>query len=145
MNKTEILNINNQICFKLYTASRLMTQLYSPILDELDLTYPQYLVMLVLWDHDEISVKEIGDILYLDSGTLTPLLKKLEIKNLVVRIRNKNDERVVKISITEKAKKLYEKALFVPEKILCKSNAKIDDILELKNILDKLIDENLKK
>jgi DNA-binding MarR family transcriptional regulator len=144
MKKTEVLKLENQICFRLYTASRFMTQLYSPILEDLDLTYPQYLVMLVLWEHTELSVKDIGSLLYLDSGTLTPLLKKLESKNLVKRIRSKDDERIVNISITTKAQDLYEKAKSVPEKIMCKSGMEIDKIIELKGILDVLIENTLK-
>lgn len=144
MKKTDVLKIENQICFRLYTASRFMTQLYAPILEELNLTYPQYLVMLVLWENTELSVKDIGSLLYLDSGTLTPLLKKLESKNLVKRIRSKDDERIVNISITTKAQELYEKAKSVPEKIMCKSGIELDKIIELKDILDILIENTLK-
>lgn len=139
MKEKDFLKLDNQICFRLYTASRFMTQIYSEILEDLDLTYPQYLVMMVLWEHKELSVKEIGNLLYLDSGTLTPLLKKLEQKDLVKRIRSEKDERIVKISITKKAIILYEKALKVPEKLISKSNMEIKDILNLRDILDKFI------
>lgn len=139
MEEKDFLKLDNQICFRLYTASRFMTQIYSEILEDLELTYPQYLVMMVLWEHKELSVKEIGNLLYLDSGTLTPLLKKIEQKDLVKRIRSEKDERIVKISITKKAIMLYEKALKVPEKLISKSNMEIKDILNLRDILDKFI------
>lgn len=139
MEEKDFLKLDNQICFRLYTASRFMTQIYSEILEDLELTYPQYLVMMVLWEHKELSVKEIGNLLYLDSGTLTPLLKKLEQKDLVKRIRSEKDERIVKISITKKAIILYEKALKVPEKLISKSNMEIKDIINLRDILDKFI------
>ncbi|MFN8575987.1 MAG: MarR family transcriptional regulator [Candidatus Sericytochromatia bacterium] len=142
MDKKELLKIDNQICFKLYTSSRFIIQLYTPLLDELDLTYLQYLVMLVLWEYHELSVKQIGEILYLDSGTLTPLLKKLEKKNLVIRSRNQDDERIVNISLTNKSKELKKNALTIPEKILCKSNMNINDLLEIRELLDKLIKLN---
>lgn len=142
MDKKELLKIDNQICFKLYTSSRFIIQLYTPLLGELDLTYLQYLVMLVLWEYHELSVKQIGEILYLDSGTLTPLLKKLEKKNLVIRSRNQDDERIVNISLTNKSKELKKNALTIPEKILCKSNMNINDLLEIRELLDKLIKLN---
>lgn len=112
------LYLENQICFPLYAASRLTTKLYTPFLEELDLTYPQYLVMLALWQEDGQSVKAIGESLYLESNTLTPLLKRLEQKGLVRRERSKQDERTVLINLSQKGAKLKEQAKEVPGKIL---------------------------
>ncbi|TWW01910.1 MarR family winged helix-turn-helix transcriptional regulator [Chitinophaga pinensis] len=110
----DVLHLSNQLCFPLYALSRQITNLYRPLLEELDLTYPQYLVMLVLWEHKQVSVKEIGLQLWLDSGTLTPLLKRLEQKGLVKRKRDTADERLVQISITSKGEQLRELAVRVP-------------------------------
>ncbi|SFO33598.1 DNA-binding transcriptional regulator, MarR family [Chitinophaga sp. YR627] len=110
----DVLHLSNQLCFPLYALSRQITSLYRPLLEELELTYPQYLVMLVLWEHKQVSVKEIGLQLWLDSGTLTPLLKRLEQKGLVKRKRDTEDERLVQISITNKGEQLRELAVKVP-------------------------------
>ena len=108
------LKLENQLCFPLYVCSKEIIRRYKPILDKLDLTYTQYITMMVLWEHDTINVKTLGKMLYLDSGTLTPLLKKLESKEYITRTRNNNDERNLNISITDKGKDLKEKALIVP-------------------------------
>ena len=108
------LKLENQLCFPLYALSRQITNLYRPLLEELALTYPQYLVMLLLWQHTQLSVKEIGTRLWLDSGTLTPLLKRLEQKGLIERKRDKQDERMVQILITDSGKELQTKAEKVP-------------------------------
>ncbi|EMY77458.1 organic hydroperoxide resistance transcriptional regulator [Leptospira weilii serovar Ranarum str. ICFT] len=131
--------LENQICFPLYACSRAVTALYRPILDELGLTYPQYLVLLVLWKEDGCNVKEIGKKLYLDSGTLTPLLKRLEDSELVVRKRSEEDERSVRIFLSGKGKKLKEKATRVPTKLL--ENLEVDkkSLTDLKNDLDRLL------
>lgn len=142
--KSEYLKLENQLCFRLYTASRLVIQAYYPLLEELDITYPQYLVLLLLWEHESLTVKEIGKLLFLDSGTLTPLLKKMESKELVIRQRDKEDERSVKITLTKKAENLSEKAENIPKEIFCKINMDISDSLTLKTVLDKLITENSK-
>ncbi len=111
MNKrNEFNNLDKQICFSLYLASKTMIQLYRPILEPLDLTYPQYLVLLVLWENDHIPIKVLGERLYLDSGTLSPLLKKLEAKQLITRTRDIEDERSVLLDLTAKGRSLQRKA-----------------------------------
>lgn len=112
------LYLENQLCFPLYAASRLTTKMYTPYLEELDVTYPQYLVLLVLWQFDEQSVSEIGQRLMLESNTLTPLLKRLEQKHYIRRERSKQDERTVLISLTEKGKELRLQAQAIPGKIV---------------------------
>jgi len=111
------LRLENQLCFKLYSLSRQMTHLYRPLLEELDITYPQYLVMLVLWEKAPVSVKELGERLYLDSGTLTPLLKRMEQKLLITRSRDREDERSVLIQLTVKGKRMQQKASCIPEEL----------------------------
>ncbi len=118
-NQADYLKLANQACFQVYALSRVLTAHYKPILDDMGLTYPQYLVMLVLWEYRQLSVKAIGEKLLLDSGTLTPLLKKLETRKLVSRIRATADERVVMISLTATGAALKEKALAVPEAFKC--------------------------
>lgn len=117
MKDTSVLHLENQFCFPLYAASRLTTKLYTPLLKELDLTYPQYLVLLVLWENDLQTVNEIGNCLLLESNTLTPLLKRLEQKKLIKRTRKKEDERIVTIALTEQGKSLKERAVLIPKKI----------------------------
>lgn len=109
------LHLNNQLCFPIYALSRQMTALYRPHLDKMGLTYPQYLVMLALWEHETVSVKKLGNLLWLDSGTLTPLLKRMEENELLTRSRSKTDERVVNISLSDKGKTLRESAKDLPD------------------------------
>ena len=111
------LRLKNQLCFPLYAASREIIRLYRPYLDALDLTYTQYITMMVLWEEQEISVKQLGGRLYLDSGTLTPLLKALEQKSYVYRFRSKEDERVLLVRLTEKGRELEDRAISVPEQM----------------------------
>ena len=111
----EQLKLENQLCFPLYAAAKEVVRKYKPVLDELDLTYTQYITMMVLWEKEELNVKELGSILYLDSGTLTPLLKKLEAKGYISRTRCKEDERNLIIQITEKGEALKEKAAGIPQ------------------------------
>lgn len=108
------LKLENQVCFPLYACARETIKLYKPYLDKLDLTYTQYITMMVLWEGKEVTVKELGDRLYLDSGTLTPLLKKLEDKGLVDRRRSTVDERNLMVSITEKGQVLRAEAEYIP-------------------------------
>ncbi|MEZ0487275.1 MarR family winged helix-turn-helix transcriptional regulator [Fibrella aquatica] len=122
MNK---LLLQNQLCFPLYALSRQVTALYRPMLEKLDLTYPQYLVMLVLWEADARTVGELGDKLQLDSGTLTPLLKRLEQKSLITRQRNPADERQVTILLTEAGRNLKELATDIPAQL--QENLHMDD------------------
>ncbi|RPD94286.1 MarR family transcriptional regulator [Aureibaculum marinum] len=135
---SENLKLSNQVCFPLYSLAKEVIKQYRPILNELGLTYPQYLVMLVLWEEGSQNVSEIGNQLFLDSGTLTPLLKRLEQKNIIVRKRNPEDERIVTISLTEKGKIMKEKAQCVPDRIAETLNISTEDLLNLKTIIDKI-------
>lgn len=114
------LQLDQQLCFALYAASRAMTQAYQPLLAPLGLTYPQYLTMLVLWEQDDISVKQLGERLHLDSGTLTPLLKRLQGAGLLQRQRSSEDERSVVIRLTPSGKLLEEQAAAIPATLLCR-------------------------
>lgn len=116
----EQLKLENQLCFPLYAAAKEVVRKYKPYLDELDLTYTQYITMMVLWEKESLNVKELGSVLYLDSGTLTPLLKKLESKGYITRCRCKEDERNLIICITEKGDALKEKAASIPDDVACK-------------------------
>ena len=116
----EQLKLQNQLCFPLYAAAKEVVRKYKPYLDELDLTYTQYITMMVLWEKEQCNVKELGGMLFLDSGTLTPLLKKLESKGYITRCRCKEDERNLIIQITEKGEALKEKAAHIPENMACK-------------------------
>jgi DNA-binding MarR family transcriptional regulator len=133
------LKLENQICFPVYAFSREMTNLYKPFLDELSLTYPQYLVMLILWEQKQQTVNQLGEKLYLDSGTLTPLLKRMEQKGILTRTRSKIDERVVLISTTEAGEKMQEKAALIPEQLVAALGLSIDELRQLKNIVNKAL------
>lgn len=132
------LKLDNQLCFSLYRLSKLMVAKYRPILDEIDLTYPQYLAMMVIWENQNLSVKELGQKLSLDSGTLTPLLKRLIAKGLVQKKRSKEDERIVLIALTDEGINLKKRALEVPAKIACSTEMNIDELRKLKTTLDEL-------
>ena len=123
---------------KRYAASRSITQLYRPLLSKLGLTYPQYLVMLVIWEEDGISVKEIGDRLLLDSGTLTPLLKRMQSAGLLERVRSKEDERKVTIKLTADGRALKDEAAKVPEALLCAQTLPIEKLQQVKELVDEL-------
>ncbi len=123
--------LDNQLCFALYSASLAMTRLYKPLLDELGLTYPQYLAMLVLWERDGLMVSELGERLSLDSGTLTPLLKRLETSGLIARIRDVADERRVHITLTPAGRKLKARAAKVPGCILRASQCPVPELISL--------------
>ncbi|WP_017471519.1 MarR family winged helix-turn-helix transcriptional regulator [Amphibacillus jilinensis] len=137
----DILKLDNQICFPLYAATREMTKRYRPLLDELNLTYPQYLVLLVLWETDRISVKALGERLFLDSGTLTPMLKRMEARGLLKRTRSKQDERVVEVALTEQGKQAETKATQIPLKFLQQTQLDEEDFIQLKRILAKMLDQ----
>ncbi|WP_280468011.1 MarR family winged helix-turn-helix transcriptional regulator [Nocardia cyriacigeorgica] len=119
MTESDELALDRQVCFALYSASRAVTRLYRPLLDELGLTYPQYLVLLVLWERGEVTVKDLGAALELDSGTLSPLLKRLESAGLVLRRRAAGDERSVLVEATVEGQALRERARSVPHRIGC--------------------------
>lgn len=120
------LGLDEQLCFALYAASRAMTRIYGPLLEPLGITYPQYLVMLALWEENGASVKRIGERLMLDSGTLTPLLKRLEAQGLVARRRSTEDERVVHIDLTSAGKALRAKAKQVPARLACRAGFEVE-------------------
>ena len=140
--KYEPLKLNKQLCFPLYACSREMIKLYKPWLDELGLTYTQYITMMVLWEKKAINVKALGGILYLDSGTLTPLLKKLEAKGLVSRRRSAADERNLIVSITESGEALKEQALSVPEAMAQCSALTAEEGAVLYRLLYKMLGES---
>lgn len=139
-NKYDVLKIENQLCFPLYACAREVVKRYTPFLDEIDLTYTQYIVMMVLWDRKSITVKELGQILYLDSGTLTPLLKKLEAKGFLGRKRSEADERNLIVTITEQGENLREKAVSVPGKIAQCVMLEPEEAMTLYRLLYKLLD-----
>ena len=123
--------LDNQLCFALYSTSLAMTKLYKPLLESLGLTYPQYLVMLVLWERDGLMVSELGEHLFLDSGTLTPLLKRLESAGLIVRIRDVQDERRVHITLTADGRTLKTQAANIPNCILKASQCSLPNVVAL--------------
>src|SRR5215468_2493184 len=127
------LRLDNQICFAIYSTAHAFNRVYKPLLDQLGLTYPQYLVMLVLWERDGLAVKEIGERLFLDSGTLTPLLKRLEAAGLVKRSRSTEDERQVLIALTAQGQALKDKARSVPQSILAASDCTVPELVAMKN------------
>ena len=126
-----LLRLDNQVCFALYSASLAMTKLYKPLLDTVGLTYPQYLVMLVLWERDGVTVSELGERLFLDSGTLTPLLKRLETTGHIARIRDAEDERRVRISLTAQGRALRDKAEAIPPCVLEASQCTVPELTAL--------------
>ena len=125
--------LDNQICFAVYSAAHAFNRVYKPLLDRLGLTYPQYLVMLVLWERDDVPVRDIGEKLFLDSGTLTPLLKRLEAAHLVKRTRSSEDERQVLIALTSQGHALKEKARAVPQSILAASDCSVSELIAMKD------------
>lgn len=143
MSKEETLLLENQICFPLYAASRLVTKLYQPLLKELDITYPQYLVLLVLWEKERQTVSQLSEQLFLESNTLTPMLKRLEAKGIVTRKRKTNDERVVEVSITAKGEVLKSKAECIPEQLWMKLNPEGngEKARKFKKMLEELIQQ----
>lgn len=129
--------LSDQLCFPIYASSRLITQLYTPFLKELDLTYPQYLVMLVLWEEGAMCVKELGDRLLLDSGTLTPLLKKLEANKYITRTRHPQDERLMSIKVTPKGKAIKEKIAEIPAKMVCQLDFTPEELSQYRELFQK--------
>ena len=115
--KNEVLKLENQLCFPLYATAKEVVRRYKPYLDDIGLTYTQYIAMMVLWEHKTINVKTLGEYLYLDSGTITPLLKRLESAGFILRKRDSNDERNVMVTLTSKGQELKEPASMIPEKV----------------------------
>lgn len=136
----DLLQLDQQLCFALYAASRAVTSAYQPLLEPLGLTYPQYLVMMVLWEEDGVPVKRLGQRLHLDSGTLTPLLKRLAGQGLVERRRDDADERVVRIHLTAAGRGLRRRAATVPRELLCRMGLTIPDLVALRTQLARLTD-----
>ena len=139
MGSFDCLKLENQLCFPLYAASREIIKKYKPFLDEIDLTYTQYIAMMVLWEENNINVKTLGEKLFLDSGTLTPLLKKLENKGYIERKRSNSDERNLVVSITKEGLKLRDVAKDIPLKMGSCVNLNEDEAKELYNILYKIL------
>ncbi|MCM3167647.1 MarR family winged helix-turn-helix transcriptional regulator [Peribacillus frigoritolerans] len=131
--------LEDQLCFLLYASSREMTKKYKPLLDKLEVTYPQYLVLLLLWEQDTLTVKKLGELLALDSGTLTPMLKRMEQNGLIVRERSTEDERSVMIKLTEKGLGLREDACFIPDRISAMSGEDKKVVEDLKASLLQLL------
>ena len=137
--KYEVLKLENQLCFPLYACSRELIKHYKPFLDELDLTYTQYIAMMVLWENKSLHVKDLGEYLFLDSGTLTPLLKKMEAKGLITRKRDQEDERSLIISLTDEGEALKERAVEVPVKLAQCVRLTPEEAGELYRLLHKLL------
>ena len=139
--KYDALKLENQLCFPLYACAKEVVKRYKPFLDEIDLTYTQYIAMMVMWDKETLNVKELGEYLFLDSGTLTPLLKTLEKKGFVSRERSKEDERNLVVKVTDTGRKLRDKAIDIPSKMA--GCIKIDpkDAKELYTLLHKILGE----
>ena len=131
--------LDNQVCFLLYGASNTVIRHYRPLLEKLDLTYPQYLVMMVLWETDGVSVKDIGIRLHLNSGTLTPLLKRLAAKGFLERRRSEQDERVRVLKLTDTGAALKAQALTVPSEMKCKLQLDLDELIMLRKLCEKVV------
>ncbi|MGQ2997244.1 MarR family winged helix-turn-helix transcriptional regulator [Variovorax sp.] len=140
LTQDELLKLDNQLCFAMYSASLAMTRLYKPLLDKLGLTYPQYLVMLALWEKDGPMVSELGERVSLDSGTLTPLLKRLEANGFVARVRDVADERRVHITLTAAGRRLKSRAGHVPECLLAASECSVPELVDLTHQIQALRD-----
>lgn len=140
MNSEELLKLDNQLCFSLYVCSKEIIRKYKPLLEPLNLTYTGYITMLALWEKDEITVKELGKRLFLDSGTLTPLLKKLEAVGYLKRLRSHDDERNVYIELTEEGKQLQAQAVNIPNQMICSSKIHPEMSQELLQVLHNLME-----
>ena len=134
------LRLENQLCFPLYACAKEVTRKYKPFLDLLDLTYTQYIAMMVLWEKKEVRVKDLGEALYLDSGTLTPLLKRLEQKGLLTRSRNQEDERALCVRISEEGEALKQKALSIPEGMRSCISLSDEEMQVLKKLLHRTLE-----
>jgi len=139
MDKYDSLKLSNQLCFPLYACAKEVVRMYKPFLDEIDLTYTQYITMMVMWEKKQVSVKQLGEMLFLDSGTLTPVLKKLEQKGYVSRARSKEDERVLDVTLTEEGEALKDKALDVPRQMSACVRLEPEEAITLQKILNKLL------
>ncbi|MEK0314204.1 MarR family winged helix-turn-helix transcriptional regulator [Cohnella sp. 56] len=139
MREEDKLRLDNQTCFAVYACAKEITKLYQPVLKTLGLTYTQYIAMLALWERDGVSVKELGERLYLDSGTLTPLLKKLESQGLLTRVRDAADERQLLIKLTERGIALKARALEVPELAFCRTGVDVELLMSVRSQMNELM------
>ena len=139
-NKYDCLKLNNQLCFPLYACARESIKFYTPHLEKIGLTYTQYITMMVLWERKSLTAKELGRILYLDSGTLTPLLKKLEAKNLLTRKRSETDERNLIVTVTEEGEALKDQALHIPDEMIKCINLEKNEIRAMYHMLYKMLE-----
>ncbi|RZI92347.1 MAG: MarR family transcriptional regulator [Variovorax sp.] len=139
-NTVDMQQLDNQLCFAMYSASLAMTRLYKPLLEKLGLTYPQYIVMLALWERDGVMVSELGERVSLDSGTLTPLLKRLEAGGLVARVRDVADERRVHIMLTASGRKLKSRSAHVPACLMAASQCSVPELVQLTQQIQTLRD-----
>lgn len=144
MKSNSNLSLENQLCFPVYASSRLITRKYMPYLDELGITYPQYVILMVLWDHEPLNVTSLGSKVYLNSNTLTPLLKKMEQKGLVVKKRCDSDERTVEITLTENGRKLKSKAESIPFALANELNMPMEELEQMRKSMWKFLN-NLNK
>ena len=135
----EMLKLENQLCFPLYACAKEVVRRYTPLLEPLGLTYTQYIAMMVMWEHKSISVRDMGKMLFLDSGTLTPMLKKMEKSGWISRRRSREDERMVIVTITEKGEKLHEKAADVPVRMAGCVNLENDEAMQLYSLLNEFM------
>ena len=138
----EQLKLENQLCFPVYAASRLITREYQPHLDALGITYPQYLVLMVLWETDSVSVNEITTRLILNTNTITPILKRMEVQGIIIRERSKEDERKVIVTLTDFGKQLQEQAALIPEKLtagLVSESLDVEGLMKMKEQLNAII------
>lgn len=134
-----MLKLENQLCFPLYACAKEVVRRYTPLLEPLGLTYTQYIAMMVMWEHKSISVKDMGKLLFLDSGTLTPMLKKMEKAGLIQRKRSEHDERMVIVTITDKGEELHDKAAEIPSKMAGCITLNNDEAMQLYTLLHKMI------
>jgi DNA-binding MarR family transcriptional regulator len=141
MEKFDKLKLENQICFPLYALSRKVIQLYKPLLDKYNLTYTQYIVMLVLWEEEKISIKELGEKLLLDSGTISPVVKKLAGQGLIEKFRYSEDERIVMVKLTDAGRKMRDEAVEIPEKLYSQFEGDKETLFQLKENLDQILEE----
>lgn len=139
MDGEELLKLDNQFCFAVYACAREITKLYYPLLKDLGITYTQYITLLALWEKDRVPVKELGNRLYLDSGTLTPLLKKLEAAGYITRSRDPEDERSVRIELTEEGRALKLRACRIPEQLFAESGASYEEIVAVRETMTSLL------
>lgn len=140
MSDTSYLALNQQLCFPMYATSRLITRLYQPLLEKLSLTYPQYLVMLVLWEEEKASISHLGSRLFLKTNTLTPLLKKMKDKGFISKERATEDERTVYIQLTEIGKTLKQQAELIPLNLLKEINLPLDELEQMRNLMWKFLE-----